>query len=65
MEQYRFVEEPNDFIARWGLKKKFVAETCGISESSFSKFLSGKAALSTKQLERVLAYTKDYVCRNS
>ena len=64
-EQQPYVIKTNEFIARWGLKKKFVAATCGIPGSTFSKFLTGKLALSCNQLSRVLEYIEDYVRRNS
>jgi len=64
-EQSNVAEEVKDVLNRFGLKKKFVAKTCGISETTFYQFLSGKTALSSRQLSRVISYTKDYVRRNS
>ena len=65
VEQYPIAEETKAFLAKWGLKKKFVARMCGIAEGVFSKFINNKVALSSKQLERVTTYTSDYVRRNS
>lgn len=64
VEQYQVAEQTKEFLAKWGLKKKFVARTCGIPEGVFSKFINNKVALSGKQLERVTSYTSDYVRRN-
>ena len=65
MEQYEFAKQTKDFLTRWGLKQKFVAETCSIPETVFSGFLNGKQALSSNQLIRVIEYTDEYVRRNS
>ena len=65
VEQYPIAEETKAFLAKWGLKKKFVARMSGIPEGVFSKFINNKVALSSKQLERVTTYTSDYVRRNS
>ncbi len=65
LDQYEIAEETRDFLAQWGLKKKYVAKVCQIPEGVFSKFLNNKVALSSGQLGRVTAYTSDYVRRNS
>lgn len=65
MEQYEFAKKVKGFLTRWGLKQKFVAETCNIPETVFSGFLNGKQALSTNQLARVTGYINEYVRRNS
>lgn len=64
MEQYQAATQTRDFLTRWGLKQKFVAETCKIPETVFSGFINGKLALSSNQLARVIAYINDYVRRN-
>jgi len=65
IDQYGIAEETRDFLAQWGLKKKYVAKVCQIPEGVFSKFLNNKIALSPNQLGRVTAYTSDYARRNS
>lgn len=65
IEQYDVAKKTNEFLAHWGLKKRFVAKTCGIPETSFYKFVNGKGALSDQQFERVVEYTSDYARRNS
>ena len=47
VEQYPIAEETKAFLAKWGLKKKFVARMCGIPEGVFSKFINNKVALSS------------------
>ncbi len=65
MEQSKHMKATNQFLERWGLKQKYVACVCKISETDFSKFLNGKMALSEKQLNRLLTYETDYIRRNS
>lgn len=65
MEQHPIAEQTKEFLGKWGLKQKFVAKTCNIPEPSFSQFVNGSLALSEKQLGRVMAYTSDYIRRNS
>lgn len=64
-EQSNVAKEVKDILDRFGLKKKFVAKKCGISETTFYQFLSNKTALSSRQLSRVISYAEDYVRRNS
>lgn len=65
VEQTRFALQTREFLAHWGLKQKFVAETCGIPETVFSAFINGKLALSVNQLARITTYMNDYKSRNS
>lgn len=65
MEQYKTAEDIKVFLSRWGLKQKYVAEICQIPEKVFSRFLTGKLALSENQLVRVISYINDYEQRNS
>ncbi len=65
MEQYRHMKATQKFLEKWGLKQKYVASVCKISETDISKFLNGKMALSEKQLDRLLTYETDYIRRNS
>lgn len=64
MEQCKTAEDIRVFLSKWGLKQKFVAKTCGIPETAFSRFVTGKLALSDKQIARVVAYMNDYEKRN-
>ena len=64
MEQCKTAEDIRVFLSKWGLKQKYVAETCQIPEKIFSRFVTGKLALSDKQLSRVVAYVNDYEQRN-
>ncbi len=65
VEQTGIALQTREFLMRWGLKQKFVAETCGIPETAFSGFINGKLALSRNQLARVTSYMNDYESRNS
>lgn len=64
LEQSKIATEAKTVLERYGLKKRYVAKKCDISETTFYQFLNGKTALSEKQLTRVVAYIKDYVRRN-
>lgn len=64
-EQSNVAKEVKDVVDRFGLKKRFVAKKCGISETTFYQFLNNKTALSDRQLSRVASYVEDYVRRNS
>lgn len=46
LEQEAVAEQTKAFLVRWGLKAKYVAKVCGISEKTFSRFLNHKLALS-------------------
>ena len=65
VEQTGIALQTREFLMRWGLKQKFVAEMCGIPETAFSGFINGKLALSRNQLARVTSYMNDYESRNS
>ena len=65
LEQTAISEHTREFLSQWGLKQKFVAKACGISEPVFSKFINGKIALSPNQIGRVVVYMNDYEHRNS
>lgn len=65
MEQLETAKETKAFLIKYGLKRRFVAETCNIPETTFSGFMNGKLALSDKQYKCLVDYTKDYICRNS
>ena len=65
LEQAKTAEETKAFLSKYGLKRRFVTEICNIPETTFSGFMNGKSALSEKQYRRLVAYTKDYVRRNS
>lgn len=65
LEQTAMSEQVKAFLSRWGLKQKFVAKMCGISEPIFSQFINGKIALSPNQVSRVVTYMDDYMRRNS
>ncbi len=65
LEQTAISEHTREFLSQWGLKQKFVAKACGISEPIFSKFINDKIALSPNQLNRVVFYMDDYKRRNS
>lgn len=65
IEQCNFAQNVRAFLNRWGLKQKYVANICGISETTFSDFINGRVALSRGQLERVDCYMKDYINRNA
>lgn len=64
-DQQSTADQLHKFLQTWGLKAKFVAQTCTISENIFSKFMSKKVALSTNQLSRVQHFMEDYIHRNS
>lgn len=65
IEQYEVADRMKVFFKTWGLKQRFVAETCGIDANIFSKFMNHVAILSEKQMNRLIAYEKDYIRRNS
>lgn len=64
IEQAKTVEYTRAFLNKWGLKQKYVAQTCLIPEKIFSRFLTGKLALSDNQLARVMEYINDYEQKN-
>jgi len=63
-EQYQVAEQAREFLITWGLKQKFVAETCQLPAKVFSKFLTHRLALSKTQTQRVVDYMADYAQRN-
>lgn len=64
-EQEQLANETKAFLVRWGLKAKYVASVCVISQKVFSQFMNYKLALSQNQLNRLMAFFSDYERRNS
>ncbi len=64
-EQEQLANETKAFLVRWGLKAKYVANVCVISQKVFSQFMNHKLALSQNQLNRLMAFISDYERRNS
>ena len=64
-EQEQLANETKAFLVRWGLKAKYVASVCVISQKVFSQFMNHKLALSQNQLNRLMAFISDYERRNS
>ena len=66
LEMQRAVaDQTKQFLAKWGLKQKYVAAVCQVPEGVFSQFLNEQLVLSPGQLARVVAYMEDYHRRNS
>lgn len=64
LEQEKIADETKLFLQRWGLKAKYVACMCQISEKVFSGFCNHKLALTANQLLRLKSYMADYESRN-
>lgn len=64
LEQERLANETKDFLQIWGLKGKYVAKMCSISEKVFSSFINHKLTLSPNQMFRLKSYMADYERRN-
>lgn len=65
LEQERTADELREFLARWGLKLKYVAGVCEINGKALSRFANHKLALSPAQINRLQSYMSDYERRNS
>ena len=65
LEQQTIAEQTRDFLVRWGLKSKYVAKVCGISEKTFSRFLNHKLALSQNHICQLTNYIEEYERRNN
>lgn len=65
LEQECVAEQTREFLGRWGLKAKYVAKVCGISEKTFSRFLNHKLALSQNHIFQLNNYIENYEQRNS
>lgn len=65
LEQEAVAEQTREFLLRWGLKARFVAKVCGISEKTFSRFLNHKLALSQNHICQLKSYIEDYERRNT
>ena len=59
-EQEALADRTKDFLNRWGLKAKYVAEVCNIHEKVFSKFTNHHVTLSKSQLQRLTGYMAEY-----
>lgn len=64
-EQEQLAAETREFLSRWGLKAKYVAEQVQIDEKSFSKFVNHKLALPDYQVLQLRNYVEDYERRNA
>lgn len=64
-KQEQLATEVREFLGKWGLKAKFVAERAQIDEQSFSKFVNHKLALPDYQIAQLKAYIQDYERRNA
>ena len=64
LEQKAIAEQVREFLGHWGLKAKFVANTCGISPNILSKFLNHRVTISNNQLNRLVLYMESYISRN-
>ena len=65
LEQKCIADQTRDFLMRWGLKSKYVAKVCGISEKTFSRFLNHKLALSQNHIYKLSDYIENYERRNN
>ena len=65
LKQCEVADRTKEFLNTWGLKQRFVAETCMIDVNIFSKFMNHAAVLSEKQINRLTIYLDDYVRRNT
>ena len=65
IHQYQLAEQTKSFLDTWGLKQRFVADTCKISEHVFSQFMNHKMMLSDGQMNRLVSYMAEYVRRNT
>ena len=64
-EQCQVATRTRAFFDAWGLKRKYVASVCMLTESTLSKFLSCERTLSAPQLARLTAYMDEYERRNA
>lgn len=62
--QAQVAEELKAFLCKWGLKGKFVADVCNISEQTLSRFANHRLVLPQNQLIRLTHYMSDYSQRN-
>ena len=62
--QEKLAISTKEFLRCRGLKAKFVAEVCRISENVFSQFVNHKLALSPGQITRLTDFMTDYERRN-
>lgn len=59
-EQLYGMEKLKEILRNNGIKQVFVADKIGASKQELSKFVGGKAALSTRKYELLLDWLKNY-----
>ena len=64
-EQEALANRTKDFLNKWGLKAKYVAEVCDVSPKVLSQFMNHKLALSNSQKNRLICFVTEYERRNS
>lgn len=64
LEQERIANELLEFLAKSGLKAKFVAGKIGMSRQTLSKFANHRYALSINQLSALQRFMDEYRQRN-
>ena len=64
-EQEALANRTKDFLNKWGLKAKYVAEVCNVSPKVLSQFMNHKLALSIGQKNRLICFVTEYERRNS
>lgn len=65
LEQETLANHTKEFLKRWGLKAKYVAEVCDVSPKVLSQFVNHKMVLSNSQKNRLIHFVTEYERRNS
>lgn len=59
-QQEPLIKRTNDFIKKYGVSKKWLAEKTGITAQKFSYFCNSRFALSASQHDRLVAFLDEY-----
>lgn len=59
-QQEPLIKRTNDFIKKYGVSKKWLAEKAGITVQKFSYFCNSRFALSANQYDHLVAFLDEY-----
>ena len=59
-EQMMLIQQLNDFLARRGMRAKYLAEKCGISVNVLYNFKAGRKLITKTRAEKIKTFIQEY-----